>query len=166
MFKKLKENSSAFTIIEVMIVMAIAGLIIVAVLIAVPQLQRNQRNSARQNVASRIKTEIDNYSGNNNGKVPTNAADITGFNTRYLTGIAANIQDPKTGTAFTIAYTADTTVVAGAINANNGGIPAVGAIIYKDGVTCNGERLAAGSGRTYAMWTTLEGGAYYCLDNK
>jgi hypothetical protein len=41
-----------------------------------------------------------------------------------------------------------------------------GAITYSDGNTCNGEVLAAGSAREYAMFTLLEGGAIYCLDNR
>ena len=51
-----KKDQKGFTIIEVMIVLAIAGLIIAVVLVAVPQLQRNQRNNARKSILSRIKS--------------------------------------------------------------------------------------------------------------
>lgn len=50
--------------------LAIAALILVVVLVAVPQLQQNQRNNARQAIANRIVAEINNYAGNNNGQVP------------------------------------------------------------------------------------------------
>jgi prepilin-type N-terminal cleavage/methylation domain-containing protein len=65
-----KRKASGFTIIEVMIVLAIAGLIMVIVFIAVPQLQRNQRDNARQNIANRVKAEIETYAGNNQGLYP------------------------------------------------------------------------------------------------
>ncbi len=72
MENKIKKQSQGFTIIEVMIVLAIAALILVVVLIAVPQLQRNQRNSARANDASRVATSAANWSANNKGAtVPT-----------------------------------------------------------------------------------------------
>ena len=62
-----KKKVSGFTIIEVMIVLAIAGLIMVIVFIAVPQLQRNQRDNARQNIANRERPEIETYDGNIQG---------------------------------------------------------------------------------------------------
>jgi prepilin-type N-terminal cleavage/methylation domain-containing protein len=65
-FNKIQKG---FTIIEVMIVLAIAGLIIAVVIVAVPQLQRNQRNSARQADVSRVGTSVQNWVSNNGGKV-------------------------------------------------------------------------------------------------
>jgi prepilin-type N-terminal cleavage/methylation domain-containing protein len=155
-----KQSQKGFTIIEVMIVLAIAGVIIAAVLIAVPQLQRNQRNTSRKAVVGRVKTEVDNYVGNNNGSAPVSAAALASLATRYLTGV--DIKDPKTGSDMTLVY--ETT--AGNYTA---GLPFKGVeaqISYKDGEICDGENAAAGSGRQYAVWTILEGGAVYCLDNK
>jgi len=49
----MKERQKGFTIIEVLIVLAIAGLIISIVFLAIPTLQRNSRNNQRnQDVAS------------------------------------------------------------------------------------------------------------------
>ena len=48
MLQNLKKRNQGFTIIEVMIVLAIAGLIMLIVFLAVPALQRNQRNTARK----------------------------------------------------------------------------------------------------------------------
>ncbi len=70
MLSKLQQKKDeGFTIIEVLIVLAIAGLILVIVLVAVPQLQRNQRNEARRADAARVGTAVSNWSSNNNGKV-------------------------------------------------------------------------------------------------
>ncbi len=46
--------SSGFTIIEVMIVLVIAAAIILIIFLAVPSLQRNSRNNARKNDATRV----------------------------------------------------------------------------------------------------------------
>lgn len=166
MLSKLKKQANGFTIIEVMIVLAIAALILVVVLIAVPQLQRNQRNSARRDISGRIKAELDNFAGNNNGTYPapvaadvtnnfgTSPADTNSFLGKYLRGV--NINDPQTGAAPTFN-------VAGALPSP---IPA-GTIVYRTGVICNGEvPNGAGSARNYALAAGLEGNASFCLDNR
>ena len=65
--QQLKKKTEGFTIIEVLIVLAIAGLIMVIVFIAVPQLQRNQRNEARNNDARLITTAVNECLSNRNG---------------------------------------------------------------------------------------------------
>ena len=67
-----KEKSTAgFTIIEIMIVLAIAGLILLIVFLAVPALQRSARNTQRKNDVSAIAAAAANYISNNNGTIPT-----------------------------------------------------------------------------------------------
>jgi prepilin-type N-terminal cleavage/methylation domain-containing protein len=187
MFKELNKKSKlqqGFTIIEVMIVLAIAGLILVVVLIAIPQLQRNQRNQARQSVANRIVTEISNYAGNNNGDYPeplvaSSAKNFSkpdlalGFFDRYLgcdptptpATCSTGIDDPRTGTPVGVANGPDllTTTVAVA-----GGSPGdvAGSIAYGTNLVCDGETPVAASNRNFAFLMRLEGGAVYCLDNK
>jgi prepilin-type N-terminal cleavage/methylation domain-containing protein len=53
-----------FTIIEVMIVLAIAGLILLMVFLVVPALQRAARNTQRKNDAAQISAAITNYEVN------------------------------------------------------------------------------------------------------
>jgi len=65
-----------FTIIEVLIVLAIAGLIMLIVFLAVPALQRNSRNNSRRNDASRVLAAANEWKTNNNNKTPV-AADAT-----------------------------------------------------------------------------------------
>ena len=67
-----KQNINAkqgFTIIEVVLVLAIAGLIFLMVFIAWPALQRSQRDTQRRNDYSMLSTAISNYATNNNGKL-------------------------------------------------------------------------------------------------
>lgn len=74
--QKLLKNrkSSGFTIIEVLIVLAIAGLIMVVVFLAVPALQRQGRNNALNTNANNIFTGVNNFVSNNNGTLPTGVA--------------------------------------------------------------------------------------------
>jgi prepilin-type N-terminal cleavage/methylation domain-containing protein len=68
---KIRNNMKGFTIIEVLIVLAIAGLIMVIVFLAVPSLQRNSRNTQIRNDAASVLGYINEFSSNNNGKLPT-----------------------------------------------------------------------------------------------
>lgn len=72
MLKKLKQlnDNKGFTIIEVMIVLAIAGLIMLIVFLAIPALQRNGRNTQRKNDAGNLSGAYSTYLSNNNGAVP------------------------------------------------------------------------------------------------
>jgi prepilin-type N-terminal cleavage/methylation domain-containing protein len=76
MFKNLKKRSEGFTIIEVMIVLAVAGLIMLIVFLAVPALQRNQRNTSRKSDAARVAASIVNFYSNG-GQVPASTGDLT-----------------------------------------------------------------------------------------
>lgn len=60
-------NQKGFTIIEVLIVLAIAGLILLIVFLAVPALQRNSRNTQRKNDIAALGGAINEYTNNNNG---------------------------------------------------------------------------------------------------
>ncbi|RTK94240.1 prepilin-type N-terminal cleavage/methylation domain-containing protein [Candidatus Saccharibacteria bacterium] len=70
MLRNLKKRSEGFTIIEVLIVLAIAGLILLIVFLAVPALQRNSRNSGRKSDVSRIGGAVIEFMNNNNGEKP------------------------------------------------------------------------------------------------
>ena len=68
MSKKLKLKRG-FTIIEVVLVLAIAGLIFLMVFIALPALQRSQRNTQRRDDYSMLVTAVNSYMSSNNGKL-------------------------------------------------------------------------------------------------
>ena len=76
MRNKFNKNDRGFTIIEVMIVLAIAALILLVVFLAVPALQRSQRNSARKTDASRMAAAvIEAVSSNASGALPSSQQD-------------------------------------------------------------------------------------------
>lgn len=70
MLKQLKKRMDGFTIIEVMIVLAIAGLILLIIFLAVPALQRNSRNTQRKNDVSAILGGMTEFANNNSGALP------------------------------------------------------------------------------------------------
>jgi|SRR5665213_930371 len=67
------KKEKGFTIIEVMIVLAIAGMIMAIVFFAVPALQRNAHNTQRSSDASHLAGIVQEYASNHQGTLPTTA---------------------------------------------------------------------------------------------
>lgn len=147
-------KEKGFTIIEVVLVLAIAALIFLMVFIALPALQRTQRDTSRKDDIARVQTAINSYQSNNKGALPTN---WTTFVTSYLRVGGDAFADPD-GTAYTIS----------AQTANNFA-PATftsGRIYATAGATCSGETVTTGQGaRKVAIQYKLEGGGVVCVNN-
>jgi prepilin-type N-terminal cleavage/methylation domain-containing protein len=128
-----KTKQEGFTIIEVLIVLAIAGLIILIVFLAVPALQRNSRNTQRKNDVAAMGGLISEYVSNNNGRLPTTitagATPATpAANTLYLGNttfsIMGNPGNPATLPATVPQPAADTMVIYTNANCNgNAAVP-------------------------------------------
>lgn len=120
------KKQEGFTIIEVLIVLAIAGLIMLIVFLAVPALQRNSRNTQRKNDAASIGTAISTFVTNNGGKLP-NQVSGDGTNTNNLVVLnsasATNVEQAKLGfyetaaSATGAARTADIFLTTGVVTA-------------------------------------------------
>lgn len=110
MLKPLKKNNKGFTIIEVMIVLAIAGLILLIVFLAVPALQRNSRNTQRKNDVQNLLAAVSTYESNNAGQIPTAISQLSDYNPGYYTTAATTL---KTGVQ-TALTTDDIQLVTGA----------------------------------------------------
>ncbi|HSW99820.1 MAG TPA: type II secretion system protein [Patescibacteria group bacterium] len=115
LFKQNKrDQEKGFTIIEVLIVLAIAGLILLIVFLAVPALQRNSRNTQRKDDVSRIGSALQEFVNNNNGAIPTatdNASIQALLGTlAYYTNANVTVAGAATGTA-TNGTTVDTVVI-------------------------------------------------------
>src|SRR4051812_42027596 len=89
-----------------MIVLAIAGLIILIVLLAVPALQRNARNTAIKSDASAVTGTIGEFASNNDGARPLKA------NSSYTSGDVT--LNNATGTASHAKVQSSTAVLFGA----------------------------------------------------
>jgi len=109
MLNKFKNRKQAgFTIIEVLIVLAIAGLILLVVLLAVPALQRNSRNTTIKNDAAGLAGAISSFESNNDGAA---VASITSAG--LISGSSGSTEQAKLQPATTVATlsAAPTTVI-------------------------------------------------------
>lgn len=151
-----QNNEKGFSIIEVVLVLAIAALIFLMVFIALPALQRSQRDTQRKNDVARVQTAIQNYQSNNRNKLPTDAEFNTVLIPKYLEVGGDTFADPngndytfKPGTA---PDTFDTEV---------------SAMYFTRGAVCDGDNAPkTGQGATkVAIQYKLEGGGTACINN-
>ena len=164
-----------FTIIEVVIVLAIAGLIFSIVLWALPNLQKNQRDNSRQQIANNLEANLTQHATNLNGSYPATAPEFATFlNTFYectvtpVSGSAldtsCNLTDPKG--AFTWTWTDQTASGEAAIMTS---ATAVGSLRTLRNAKCSDTTIGSVAGaqgtRTYALMVKLENGLAYCVDN-
>lgn len=98
-----------FTVIEVALVLGIAGLIFLMVFIALPGLQRSQKDAQRREAVSTLINAVKKYQSNNRGALPSgtgiiryqsgnNQTNWTGFYSGYL---GDKFIDPD-GSAYTL----------------------------------------------------------------
>jgi prepilin-type N-terminal cleavage/methylation domain-containing protein len=153
-----KPKTQGFTIIEVVLVLAIAGLIFLIVFLALPALQRSQRDTQRKNDLSRLMSQLTQYQSNHQGAIPTGTgagAWNTNFVSAYLTNNGQTFNDPETGTQYTVnVYTTATTQPT-----------ATGQLYTYVGYTCTSGALATGSARSVAALVYLEQGGTLCQNN-
>lgn len=88
------KSKKGFTIIEVVLVLAIAGLIFLMVFIALPALQRSQRNTRRRSDMARILSAFTEYQSNN-GAMPSTAQEVSNFVKKYVMGTSESDGDPN-----------------------------------------------------------------------
>lgn len=175
---KSNRNNSAkgFTIIEVVLVLAIAGLIFLMVFIALPALQRGQRDTQRKDDLSRVNTQVQNFVSASRGAIPTTSGSSATFSTfvsKYLGGDSSNCasseyQDPnKTNSTACTGTNTGYHLIAGTGATTVGD----GDIVYTTGALCatdggGGTTTTGASARSYALQTKLENQQVpYCVDN-
>lgn len=153
-----KNKQKGFTIIEVVLVLAIAGLIFLMVFIALPALQRNQRDTQRKNDISRAQTALNNYQSNNRGALPgTSNGDWNSFANSYLRAGGDTFSDPARG---------DYRFELSDAESDSLTFPNDSAPIYVTiNASCDGEKLAEAGNRKVAFRIKLEGGGVACVNN-
>ena len=129
LLQNIKSGKKGFTLIEIVIVLAIAALILVIVFLAVGGAQRSQRDNASQDAAGKVIAAFSNYISDNGGTMPGATAIDTataGVYSSYL----KNISDG-----------------AGTIPTLGSGIATKSprAFLYNPGGTCSGGAIVAGS---------------------
>ncbi len=154
-----KRKESGFTIIEVALVLAIAALIFLVVFLAVPALQRNQRDDARKRDVSSVVEAVTNRAANNAGTAlttgvaygGTTASNLASYLSDPLSGNTTSVKVDVTGAAATFT---DTTVPEGTI------------VVFDKTQCKDNTGVEAASGRRAAVATKIEGGggSWYCQD--
>ena len=106
MKKSLKKSNAkkGFTIIEVVLVLAIAGLIFLMVFIALPALQRSQRDTQRKDDVARLQTALNSYQSNNRGALPTPNSGASSFPLHLLGDTVVDNMNCGTITAWSCFY--------------------------------------------------------------
>ncbi len=148
-----EKQTKGFTIIEVVLVLAIAALIFLMVFVAFPALQRSQRDSARKNAVGTVISAVSDYASIKRGALPTGPTDLTNYvkelsDANYVINV---VNMMPAGTAQqTIPDAYDTiTVYSGGVCSD---------------VPGSESKVEKGSGRQYAVGSYIEtgGGSYYC----
>ena len=147
--KSLIKREKGFTLIEIVIVLAIAAALILVVFLAVSGAQKSKRDTTTKTAAGQVAAQMENYASNNGGTAPTAAM------------AASYIGNIKDGTGAAPSYVAPT---AGGITAT------LGAMKYAGSAVCNAGKTAyvtSTSTSAYAVvYYTESGGVSVCIDNQ
>lgn len=160
-----KKTTKGFTIIEVVLVLAIAGLIFLMVFVALPALQKGQRDTARKNDVSIVSTAVSNYFSANRGSYPSSDAKLRSF----IDGLSSNttlssvtIVDRPASNSVSVS-TGSIVVVKGARCGDTGAGTA-----QPDGSMKGSQAVTAGLASKYVVITMLEagsGGTTFCQES-
>lgn len=140
--KQITKKQGGFTLIEVVLVLAIGALIILMALLAFTGAQRSRRDTARTNLTGTISASVEQFAANSSGTYPT-AAEFDAL------VVKSSWKDPKSGVP-----------ASGTAAATGNGI------VYVAGSNCGttaGSLTPAAGG--YAILTTQESGQVACKDN-
>ena len=170
MSKRIDKNSGAnygrpgFTIIEVVMVLAIAGLIFLMVFVALPSLQRSQRDATRKCQVSLILDAFDRCKTLNRGRCYTSSGDKALYYNKLVDSYITDqdsIADPSTREVpVYIGWSGD--LIPGLT---------VGQIIFDSGDYCDGDGIKdypptnPKTNTTIAIAIRLENGSVYCASN-
>lgn len=104
--KQITKKQGGFTLIEVVLVLAIGALIILMALLAFGGASRSRRDTTRANAAGTLTAALEQYAANNNGAYPANQADLDKITTDAM-------KDPKTGNRpkYSASASADSNIV-------------------------------------------------------
>ena len=175
-----QKRERGFTIIEVLIVLAIAGLILLIVFFAIPEIQRVQRNAERKNGVAHVTAELNTYLANRgrypmSGTLPsqdqraTFVADLVNnpvmrnFTINYGTnGLSHQYPYSGSGSPANPEETLDEITILPAHKCNRDPTVGPGDVDYPAASTSLGDT----NFNTYAVWTVLERGPAFCVDSE
>lgn len=175
---RLTKFNKGFTIIEVVLVLAIAGLIFLMVFIALPALQSGQRDTARRQDVGSVATAVNSFISTNRNRLPTSGADLGTYSA--ATGKWSSYMEPVSGAITNIVVSAapagQTPPTTLSMNSQAGqrGL-ADGKAVVQFGARCSTsvsgtnatQAFTRGTARQYVVVTLLEtaNGTPFCQDS-
>ena len=160
-----KNNKKGFTIIEVVLVLAIAGLIFLMVFLALPALQRSQRDTQRKNDASRLRAAVTDYSSNNRGALPWTTTGAIADNSPFLENYVlkgSSFNDPSTNAQYKVEVK-DAKSGVSMSSGNNGQAAAIGTMYVASKAACDNDG-AIKAGNSIVVSVKTENGVANCVE--
>ena len=155
------KSKKGFTIIEVVLVLAIAGLIFLMVFVALPALQRSQRDTQRRQDYADLLAAMNSYITNNNGSLPADGKDLE--EDQYIN---ASGKGPS-GAAYTITVSTCNNTSGRACSdataklSNKATSNTEGTVRLIKKATCkDGAPVGAASTKAFVIYASLETGSY------
>jgi prepilin-type N-terminal cleavage/methylation domain-containing protein len=151
-------TARGFTLIEIVLVLALAGLILLVVFLAVSGAQRSKRDYQRKQDLAQFTAAFDRFAENHHGQIPTTQAEAQQVFDIYAT----NRKDPYTGQNYVFQYRD--------IGLGHEDVPDVGTVYYQRGHWCNTGPDSGADNPTdpiagddatvlkFALWTGIEAG--------
>ncbi|MBR3132224.1 type II secretion system protein [Candidatus Saccharibacteria bacterium] len=174
------KSRRGFTVIEVALVLAIAGLIFLMVFVALPGLRTSQRDTERREDVMNFLSNLKKYQTNNRGALPTkdnggreeysynSSLAGTGVTWEYFYRdyLGENFMDPN-GVNYTLVVKKCSAMAANRdcenVNLSNSLFPNDYKIYVVTKATCSGEKAVGTSNpRKVAVLYKLEGAGVYC----
>ena len=143
-----KKLTSGFTLIEIILVLAIAGMILAMILMAVPQTEQTRRDTSRKADLARLQQQIEFYGSNNSGTYPAHLSDAP-----LCGGPGSYIPNPFNDPSSQMNYCSIPSGTPGYLTYDRGD---------SGGTGCNG--VALSNARQFVVHMKLEHGTA-CLDN-
>lgn len=196
MAKNNTNSKQGFTIIEVVLVLAIAGLIFLMVFVALPALQRSQRDTARRNDIARVDTSLTQYQTNHQNSpttLPTGTSTWTPTDTEQKNGTITCTNNNEackfvrdymnSGTSgkegqakknefkdpdgtFYSMEIAEQGADAFEYSNNNKPYEMDHKVYVRTGAKCEDDKAVKDTSRHYAVLYRLEGSGVYCIDDQ
>ncbi len=146
--KPTPKKQTGFTLIEIVIVLAIAALIMVIVFLAVQGAQRSQRDNTNKAAAGQALAQAEQFLANNSGQYPTTAMPAS-----YVEKIKSSIDtNPSTAVGAVAAFAKDS----------------FGKITVSTKATCSTDKtaiIAGGNTQAAVLWYSEGAGQSQCITN-
>lgn len=174
---KKKEQKNGFTIVEVSLVLAIAGLIFLMIFVALPALQKSQRDARRRDDVGKLLTALQKYQTNNRGALPSGngvapSSDLKDWTSFYESFLGSDFKDPS-GQAYKLKIVDCGGNIAKKVCSNGNEVNDASASFENSdytmhivrSATCNASKAVVSSNpRKVAVLYKMEGAGAYCAN--